>query len=212
MNAAAHAVDEESADAWHRKAATTGGSTRAAASRRTNSGRGCDWNCHLGPFRRRLPPARPMHWPVPVLASPTDASLSEPRTWRSSDRGSALASSPAAAGCDARSGRWRQRASPTPGAAGARTRGRSAGLDHIESTTAAERDTDHKRRPENSPPAISSKPPIIGHGAEVVLKVQQLRRNGAPEGSRVGAPGPSLIWRLSVLPRSRRSGPVPRRR
>ena len=200
--AAARAVVEEVGCA--RSAAETTVLPRwAAVSRKTNSRRSRDWNCHLGPFRRRPSPARPMHWPEWPLPSPTDASLSAQRTcWRGA-RGSAPASSIAGAGSAARSGRRRRLALPTRGAARPHTSGRSAGLDHIERTGEDEHDIGRKRRPENSPTAPAPKPPITGHGAQAVVKVQQLRSTGAPESSRVVAPGLSLILAGALPTRNR---------
>jgi hypothetical protein len=181
---------------------------RAAMPCRMSSDPDCDSNGHLGPFCRSRSPAGPVQCSEHLLPSPTDASLSEQQTWPGA-RDSGPASSPAAADCEAQSCRQLLPASPTPVAVRGRRACRNDGHGHIERRAAAERDIAHRRRPETAPTATSSKPPNTGHGSQAVMKVQSSDGIGDPEGSGVGAPGPSLIWRSGFLAQSRRSGPAP---
>lgn len=109
----------------------------------------------LGPFRRNRAPARPSQCARAQLASPTDASLSAPRSWHV-DRDSELAAWRAAAERAVQLGRRRLLAEQNRDAAQLNTAGRTAALDHIARKGAAVRDTAHKRRPESSPIALGS--------------------------------------------------------
>lgn len=184
------------------------GSKWAATPCRTSSAPDRDSNGHLGPFCRSQPPARPMNSPLPHLESLTDASLSQQQIWPG-DPDSGPVWLPAAADCEAQSGRQLLPVLPIPVAARDRRARRNADRGHIERKAAAERDTAHKLRPESAPTATSSKPPNTGHGAQAVMKVQSSDGIGDPEGSRVGALGPSLFWRSGFLAQSPRSGPAP---
>ena len=92
---------------------------------------------------------------MPQLASPTDASLSAPRSWHV-DRDSGLAAWRAAAERAVQLGRRRLLAEQNRDAAQLNTADRIAALDHIARKGAAVRDTAHKRRPESSPIALGS--------------------------------------------------------
>lgn len=164
----------------------------------------------MAPFRWSLSPARPTHSSNTALASATDASLSDPKTWPRGARGSAPAASLGVAGCEERCGKQRPRASPSPVAADGCRLGRSAVHGHIQRTNAAARGTGRKPRPEKFLNPTGSKPPISGHGAQIVMKVQSSDATGDPEGSRVGALGPSLIWWSRLVARPPPSGLAPR--
>ena len=174
-----------------------------------SSAKTLDSNCHRDPSGRRLP-ARPMNsrWLPP--ASRTDASLSRQQTWPV-DRDNGPVWWPAGADCAVRSGRRLPLAVPIPGAARGRSARRSGDLDHIERKAEAEHGIAHKLRPENAPTATSSMPPNTGHGSQAVVKVQSSDGIGDPEGSGVGALGPSLFGRPGFLAQAGRAGPAPGR-
>jgi hypothetical protein len=130
-------------------------STAATLPRKTSSDPGRKPIHLLGPFRRNRTPARSSQCSMLRLASPTDASLSAPRSWHV-DRDSEPAAWRAAGELAARLGRRRLRAEQNRDAAQLSTAGRTAALDHTGRKGAAARDTAHKQRPESSPNALGS--------------------------------------------------------
>jgi len=89
------------------------------------------------------------------LESPTDASLSELRSWHA-DRDSELAVWRAAAERAARHDTWHQLVAQNPAAAPPSTAGRIVAPDHTARTDAAAHDIARKRQPESSPIALGS--------------------------------------------------------
>lgn len=130
-------------------------STAAALPRRASNEPGRKPIHLLGPFCRNRAPARPSQCSMPRLASPTDASLSAPRSWHV-DRGSEPDVWRAACARAARLGTRRSLSEQNRAAAQPSMADRTAAPDHIACTGAAAHDIAHKRRLESSPIALGS--------------------------------------------------------
>jgi hypothetical protein len=184
-------------------------STAAALPRKASSDPGRKPIHLLGPFRRSRAPERPSQCAMPRLASPTDASLSAPRTWHAG-RGTELDVWRAAGEHAARLGTQRSLSEQNRGAAQPSTAGKTAALDHIARKDAAARDT-----PTNDDPkAVRSHPAPTADFWTRSSRCDEgavLHRTGDPESPRVAALGLSLFSagalsnpRAVLRPKSRR--------
>ena len=120
---------------------------------------------------RRRSPVQAMTCSKPELPSPCDASLSAPRIWPASDRGSGPAGPTEVGALEASPGTQRPRAGANPAAARARTLGTAADPDRNDRRNEAEFDTARNLRAGTPTTTTGSMPPFSGHGARAVMIV-----------------------------------------